>query len=103
MNSGELSGNYAEVAGGGLCLVMIRISNDKTDFKRLNVVEFTLNNGTIYNNRTDGNGAGVYIMENKILAMLQELFGNSIPAILAIPNLLLLLISVSVYVLDFHK
>lgn len=79
MNSGELSGNKAQVAGGGLCLVMIRISDSVTDFERLNVVNFTLNDGEIYNNTTAGNGAGVYIMDNKIPAMLKELFESSIP------------------------
>lgn len=71
MNSGSLSGNYAEKAGGGLGLIMIRVSSDETDFNRLKVVKFILNGGTISGNSSDGNGGGVYLMRNKIKEMVE--------------------------------
>ncbi len=73
MNTGDLSNNYAEVAGGGLALVMIRISDSESDFGRLKVVNFQLNKGTISGNESDGNGAGVYLMRNKISEMISQL------------------------------
>ena len=62
MNAGELSGNYAQLAGGGLSLVMLYIQ--PAFFHRVEVSKFVLNRGTINGNTTDGNGAGIYFMRN---------------------------------------
>lgn len=67
MKAGVLSGNKAKVGGGGLALVMINTDvNNKTNLMSLKVVQFTLEDGTILNNQTEGDGAGVYLMRNKI-------------------------------------
>ncbi len=63
MQTGNLTGNYAEVGGGGIALVMINMPKDQK-FKQIKVVEFTLNNGLLGQNTTDGNGAGVFLMKN---------------------------------------
>lgn len=73
MNSGKLSGNYAQKAGGGLGLIMIRISDNTKDFATLKVVNFIMNNGIIANNTCDGNGAGVFLMRNRIPDMIKKL------------------------------
>lgn len=67
MNAGELSSNKAEVGGGALALVMINTdAGNAKDLLALDVVQFTLNNGSIINNETEGDGGGVYLMENRI-------------------------------------
>lgn len=67
MEKGLLSGNKAKVGGGGLALVMINTDvSNKTNLMSLKVVQFTLNDGTILNNTTEGDGAGVYLMRNKM-------------------------------------
>lgn len=86
MNSGSLSGNYAEKAGGGLGLIMIRMSDDVDDFAKLKVVSFTLNNGTISNNTCDGNGAGVYLMRNKMPDMFAKLSSDAQTTLKQNPN-----------------
>lgn len=86
MNSGSLSGNYAEKAGGGLGLIMIRMSDKVEDFAILKVVSFTLNNGTISNNTCDGNGAGVYLMRNKMPDMFAKLSSDAQETLKQDPN-----------------
>ena len=72
MTAGELTNNKAEVGGGGIALVMLNMpSPGSTHFEDVRVVEFELQSGTIENNTTEGNGAGVYIMENKMGPKLQ--------------------------------
>lgn len=67
MEAGTLSGNKAKVGGGGLALVMINTDvNNKTNLMSLKVVQFTLKDGVILNNTTEGDGAGVYLMRNKM-------------------------------------
>ena len=68
MNRGKLSGNYAQTLGGGIGMIMTE-SGSYASHVRL--ASFTLNNGSVTGNRTDGNGAGVYLMEN-ILQYLSE-------------------------------
>ena len=68
MNKGNLSGNYAQTLGGGIGLIMTE-SSEYAHHVRLTV--FTLNSGNVLNNSTDGNGGGVYLMEN-ILNNLSE-------------------------------
>lgn len=68
MNAGVLSSNKAKVGGGALALVMINTDVGRdTDLLALDVVQFTLNNGSIINNETEGDGGGVYLMENRIV------------------------------------
>lgn len=69
MNDGKLSGNYAEKAGGGLGLIMIRIPLEENNFNNMKVVQFKLKGGDILENNTDGDGAGVYLMRNKLSEM----------------------------------
>lgn len=64
MNSGSLSGNYAETGGGGIALVMLNLTG-VSYFKMVTVAEFELNDGTVANNTTGGDGAGIYLMKNK--------------------------------------
>lgn len=65
MMKGALSYNKAKVGGGGLALVMINTdANTKEKIEQLKVVQFTLNDGTIQGNTTEGDGAGIYLMEN---------------------------------------
>lgn len=73
MNGGIISGNKAEVGGGALALVMIRLPDKKGEFNNLKVVQFNMNAGTIKENFTDGDGAGVYIMKNRLPEMQQDL------------------------------
>ena len=61
MNKGNLSGNYAQSLGGGICMIMTE-SGSYAEFVRL--ASFTLNSGNVTGNSTDGNGAGIYLMEN---------------------------------------
>ena len=63
-NGEELSRNHAESGGGGIALAMINMP-ENNKIVHVRVANFTLNNGKIQDNTTDGNGAGVYIMENK--------------------------------------
>ena len=46
MNSGSLSGNYAETGGGGIALVMLNLTG-VSYFKMVTVAEFELNDGTV--------------------------------------------------------
>lgn len=63
MEGGTLSENYAQVGGGGIALIMINMaSGDRFNLNK--IVNFTLNNGTVYKNTSDGNGAGIYLMKN---------------------------------------
>lgn len=67
MTDGELSNNWAETGGGGIAFVMINTAASQTDrFYENKVVSFDLQNGEIKNNRTDGNGAGIYLMRNRL-------------------------------------
>ena len=67
MNAGVLSSNKAKVGGGALALVMINTdAGNAKNLLALDVVQFTLNNGSIINNETEGDGGGVYLMENRI-------------------------------------
>lgn len=68
MNGGELSGNHAQSLGGGIAMIMAE-SGSYAHHVRL--ANFTLNAGSVTNNTTDGNGAGVYLMEN-ILTYLDD-------------------------------
>ena len=79
MTKGQLTGNYAEVGGGGIGLVMINMNMDVADahFKNLKVVKFTLDpaegsNVVVQNNTTDGAGAGIYLMENTMAPKLTD-------------------------------
>lgn len=77
MTAGELTNNKAEVGGGGIALVMLNMpSPGSTHFEDVRVVEFELQSGTIENNTTNGDGAGVYIMENKMGPKLQGYIDN---------------------------
>lgn len=72
MTAGELTNNKAEVGGGGIALVMLNMPSPGNDhFDEVRVVEFNLQSGVIENNTTEGDGAGVYIMENKMGPKLQ--------------------------------
>ena len=68
MNGGELSGNHAQSLGGGIAMVMAESGSYAYHVRLAN---FTLNSGFVKNNTTDGNGAGVYLMEN-ILTYLDD-------------------------------
>ena len=88
--SGLISGNSAEIGGGGVALVMIRVGDQNevlkdSRFYNYKVAEFNLIKGSIINNVTTGdntkedhlefeigNGAGVYIMENRMKAKLGD-------------------------------
>ncbi|MBQ9954108.1 MAG: hypothetical protein IJO87_01580 [Eggerthellaceae bacterium] len=71
--------NHAEVGGGGVALVMLNASTTKeTDYMRLKVVGFTMTSGSVTSNTTDGNGAGVYLMSNKMKENLALAFGSDI-------------------------
>lgn len=61
MNKGNLSRNYAKTLGGGIAMIMTR-SGEYAHHVRL--ANFTLNSGNVSDNTTDGNGAGIYLMEN---------------------------------------
>ena len=63
-NGGELSRNHAAAGGGGIALAMINMP-ENNKIVHIRVANFTLNSGHIEDNTTDGDGAGVYIMENK--------------------------------------
>lgn len=76
-NAGDLSGNYAVVGGGGIALIMVNVTS-KSYFDQVRVVNFTLNNGKIINNTTEGDGAGIYMMENKSQEGYDKL-GNEAP------------------------
>lgn len=79
MNSGELNGNYAKSGGGGIALVMINMSvNSLADFKEIKVVNFTLNDGKILNNSTDGDGGGIYLMKNRSRESLELISGSEV-------------------------
>jgi len=81
MIAGELTNNKAEVGGGGIALVMLNMpSPGNAHFEDVRVVDFNLQSGVIENNTTKGNGAGVYIMENKMGSQLQEyIVSGSLP------------------------
>ena len=64
MKQGELSGNHADTFGGGIGLVMLENGTSWADYIR--VVNFTLVDGTVSNNTTNGNGGAVYLMRNTI-------------------------------------
>ena len=67
MTEGKLFDNWAEVGGGGIAFVMINAAaGNHGRFSENRVVEFDLKGGEITNNRTDGNGAGVYLMKNRL-------------------------------------
>lgn len=83
MKKGTLYNNYAQVGGGGIALVMINMNMDVKGehFDDLEVVKFTLNPEgneivSIQNNKTDGDGAGVYLMENTMKAKLEGVTPN---------------------------
>lgn len=63
MERGLLVRNYAEIGGGGIAFVMLNMPADYR-FGQIRIVEFTLNEGVIRDNKTDGNGAGIYLMKN---------------------------------------
>lgn len=72
MNTGSLSGNYAQVGGGGIGLVMINMAS-KGYFLDVRVAKFILNAGTVSDNESDGDGAGIYLMKNKAQEAWQKL------------------------------
>jgi len=63
LNAGEISGNTADVGGGGLCFVMLLISTDSR-FGQTGVSGFVMNGGNITGNHSNDNGGGVYLMKN---------------------------------------
>lgn len=65
MKDGEVSGNWAKTGGGGIAFIMKNIGT-KEHFGENKVVSFDLVNGEVSNNSTDGNGAGIYLMQNKL-------------------------------------
>ena len=58
-----ITGNYAKVGGGGIALTMLNMNDGGLD--DLMIINFAMTSGTVSENTTDGDGAGVYIMSNK--------------------------------------
>lgn len=69
-----ISGNHAEVGGGGIALVMLNVSSVNA-LKQLMLVNFEMTSGIISDNTTDGNGAGVYLMRNKLKESIISYYG----------------------------
>lgn len=67
-----ITNNYAEVGGGGIALTMLNMGAGGLD--DLMVIKFTMTAGTVSNNTTAGDGAGVYIMTNKALENMTKTF-----------------------------
>ncbi len=72
VDGATITGNYAEVGGGGIALTMLNMGEGGLD--DFMVISFAMTSGTVANNKTDGNGAGVYIMTNKAEGNLKEVF-----------------------------
>ena len=68
MSQGNILNNYAEVAGGGVALVMYSVSSGHDN----KIVKFNISDGNILNNSTDGNGGGVYLMRNTLAELDRE-------------------------------
>lgn len=68
MSQGNILNNYAEVAGGGVALVMYSVSSGYDN----KIVKFNISDGNILNNSTDGNGGGVYLMRNTLAELDRE-------------------------------
>ena len=62
MYDGRLSSNFAEAGGGGIALVMI--NTNANNIGQLKIGKFTLTDGIVSDNTTDGDGAGIYLMKN---------------------------------------
>jgi len=75
VNGATVTGNYAEVGGGGIALVMLNITSEAA-LRDIEVVNFTMISGEIIGNTTAGNGAGVYMMSNKIKEGLLTYWGE---------------------------
>lgn len=73
VSGAKISGNEAEVGGGGIALVMLNAS--ESGLKDLEVVQFTMNSGEISGNKSAENGAGVYLMSNKVKEIIIQNFG----------------------------
>lgn len=79
MNAGNLSHNKAKVGGGGLALVMINTdAKNEIQLQQLKIVRFTLNDGIIQGNTTDGQGAGIYLMENTMEMPTVDITGEGV-------------------------
>jgi len=65
LNAGTISGNTADVGGGGLCFVMLLISSDNR-FGQTGVCGFEMNGGTISDNHANKFGGAVYLMKNAL-------------------------------------
>lgn len=68
--------NYAEVGGGAIALVMLNASVWE-HISDLKCVNFAMTSGEISGNTTDGSGAGVYLMSNKIEESLHFYYDNN--------------------------
>lgn len=82
MYDGELESNYAQSGGGGIALVMINAGAQHVG--QLKIGKFTLTDGIVSGNTTDGDGAGIYMMRNTMsgLADVPEEIQNGIPQII---------------------
>lgn len=82
MFTGTISSNNAVSGGGGVALVMINTSSSNSS--QLKVGEFTLVDGIISNNSTEGDGAGIYLMKNTMsnVTSVPESIQKGIPQIL---------------------
>ena len=75
VSGATISGNSAEVGGGAIALVMLNgtVASALPDIR---VCEFEMTSGTISGNTSANDGAGVYMMSNR----LEETLRNSYPA-----------------------
>lgn len=72
MTQGNILNNYAEVAGGGVALIMYSVTSGFDN----KVVKFNISNGNILGNSTDGDGGGVYLMRNTFSELDPEEYPN---------------------------
>lgn len=81
MKKGTLNNNFATKGGGGIGLVMIAIGDKDTEDSKNKIVSFTMEDGNIIDNTTDGNGAGIYLMKNMIAEDTTNASGDIIPGV----------------------
>lgn len=74
VNGASIVNNTAAVDGGGIGLVMLNASSG--GIEHLMVVNFNMISGVISGNTSSGNGAGVYLMSNKVKENIIKNFGE---------------------------